>query len=76
MTLSIRVIPLGREKTLFTKPKNWSEIRTLLLAAEILSPATARADRTLKRTLYQREGVGEYWVVDLDARRVGAGEAG
>jgi Uma2 family endonuclease len=37
---------------------------------EILSPSTARRDRTVKRALYQRQGVAEYWIVDLDARQV------
>ena len=31
---------------------------------EILSPSTASNDRTLKRTLYERVGVKEYWIVD------------
>jgi len=48
----------------------WSEIRGLLLAVEVLSPSTARADRQVKRRLYQEERVGEYWIVDLDARVV------
>jgi len=48
----------------------WSEISGLLLAVEVLSPWTARADRLVKRRLYQRERVGEYWIVDLDARVV------
>ena len=52
------------------RPRAWSEIRSLLLAVEILSPSSARADRTVKRRLYQRAGVAEYWVVDLDARLV------
>jgi len=52
------------------RPRSWKEIRTLLLAVEVLSPSTARADRTIKRRLYQRAGVGEYWIVDLDARLV------
>ena len=39
-----------------------------LLVVEILSPSTARYDRTLKRRFYQRAGIPEYWVVDLDAR--------
>jgi Uma2 family endonuclease len=52
------------------RPRSWREIRTLLLAVEVLSPSTARADRTIKRRLYQRTGVGEYWIVDLDARLV------
>ncbi len=34
------------------------------LIVEILSPSTARYDRTLKRTLYARHGVGEYWLAD------------
>ena len=44
--------------------------RRLLLAIEVLSPSTARADRTVKRLLFQRTGVPEYWIVDLDARLV------
>jgi Uma2 family endonuclease len=38
-----------------------------LLTVEVLSPSTARADRLVKRRLFQRNAV-EYWVVDLDAR--------
>jgi Uma2 family endonuclease len=48
-------------------PRFWSPLGTLLLAVEILSPTTARVDRGRKRALYQREGVAEYWIVDLDA---------
>jgi Uma2 family endonuclease len=40
------------------------------LVIEVLSPRTARRDRTVKRQLYQRQGVAEYWVVDLDAKQV------
>jgi len=52
------------------RPRSWQEIRTLLLAVEVVSPSSARADRTVKRRLYQRTGVAEYWIVDLDARLV------
>ena len=52
------------------RPKRWSDIRHLLLAIEVLSPSTARADRTVKRRRYQRAGVPEYWIVDLEARLV------
>ena len=52
------------------RPRNWTEISTLLLAVEVLSPSTARYDRWTKRRLFQREGVPEYWIVDLDARVV------
>ena len=31
---------------------------------EILSPSTESNDRTLKRTLYERAGVKEYWILD------------
>ncbi len=40
------------------------------LVIEILSPSTARRDRTVKRHLYQRQGVPEYWIVDLDAKQI------
>ena len=42
------------------------------LVIEIASPGTRKRDETLKRRLYERTGVTEYWVVDpdLDAIRV------
>ncbi len=46
------------------------DLRRLVLAVEVSSPSTARADRYTKRHLYQSEGVSEYWVIDLDARFV------
>ena len=46
----------------------WRDITDLLLAAEVISPSTARWDRFDKRTAYQEKNVPEYWVVDLDAR--------
>jgi len=48
----------------------WSDVTSLLLVVEILSPRTARYDRLTKRRRYQRGGVPEYWIVDLDARVV------
>lgn len=53
-----------------TRPEDWSEVGVPILVVEVLSPSTARYDRTLKRKLYQRTGVPEYWIVDLDARLV------
>lgn len=41
-----------------------------VLIAEVLSPSTAKRDRGIKRELYQRVGVPEYWIVDLDARLI------
>jgi Uma2 family endonuclease len=52
------------------RPRSWAEAGPLLLAAEVVSPSSARADRHLKRLHYQRAGTAEYWVVDLDARLV------
>ncbi len=37
------------------------------LVVEVLSPATAERDRTIKLDLYARHGVKEYWIVDPDA---------
>jgi len=37
---------------------------------EVLSPSTAKRDRGIKRRFYQRAGIGEYWIVDLDSRVV------
>ncbi len=38
------------------------------LVIEILSPSTAKTDRTLKKELYRRSGVPEYWIVDQRER--------
>ena len=51
-------------------PAQWADFKRLRLAVEVLSPGTARFDRTVKRPFYQRVGVPEYWIVDLDARLV------
>lgn len=52
------------------KPRAWAEVKSLLLAVEVLSPSTAQADRHRKRVIYQSERVPEYWIVDADARLV------
>ena len=51
-------------------PVPWSEMGVPVLAVEVLSPGTAARDRGAKRRIYQAAGVGEYWVVDPDARLV------
>ena len=40
------------------------------LVIEILSPSTAARDRTVKRNLYAKHAVKEYWQVDTDAKTV------
>ena len=40
------------------------------LVVEILSPSTARFDRTKKRSLYAFSGVKEYWLVDQGRRQI------
>jgi Uma2 family endonuclease len=51
-------------------PARWEAFGIPLLVVEILSPGSAHADRIVKRRRYQRAGVPEYWVVDLDAKAV------
>src|SRR6266487_2390651 len=44
------VVPLEEARL-----QEWSQIRHLLLAVEIVSPSSARADRFTKRRLYQEQ---------------------
>lgn len=59
------VVRLDEARTL-----DWARLKTLLLAIEVLSPSSVRADRFTKRRLYQEVGVPLYWVVDADQRVV------
>lgn len=38
------------------------------LVVEILSPRTARRDRSEKYDLYEKHGVKEYWIIDIEGR--------
>ena len=42
------------------------------LIIEILSPATALKDKTIKFNVYQEAGVREYWIVDPEGKTVSA----
>ena len=52
------------------RPEYPYELHDLLLAVEIVSPSNPRLDYQVKRDLYLRERVGEYWVVNPDALNV------
>ena len=52
------------------KPTEWKDIKSLLLAVEIVSPSSVRRDRGKKRVLYQRFNVAEYWIVEPVARLI------
>jgi Uma2 family endonuclease len=49
---------------------DWAAAGIPRLVIEVLSPSTARFDRVTKRRRYQRSGIPDYWIVDLDARLV------
>ena len=40
------------------------------LVVEILSPSTSKRDEGLKKQLYEKSGVPEYWIVDPDEKAV------
>ncbi len=44
--------------------REWSDVKTLRLVVEVLSPPTERNDRFQKRRLYQERGVNTLWLVD------------
>jgi Uma2 family endonuclease len=50
--------------------RTWKTFQNLRLVIEVLSPASARGDRVVKRAAYQENGVETYWVVDADKRFV------
>jgi Uma2 family endonuclease len=51
------------------RSKDWSDVQTLHLVVEILSPSSLRADRFTKRRLYQEQGIAPYWVIDIENRQ-------
>lgn len=61
------VVPAGQ---ISAGSRDWRELTSLHLAVEVLSDGSHRHDRVRKRRYYQRNGVPEYWIVDLDSRLV------
>ena len=52
------------------RPNYPYELRDLLLAVEVGSPSNPLLDYQVKRDLYLREGVREYWIINPDARNL------
>lgn len=50
--------------------REWSQIAHLLLVVEVVSPRTAKRDRTIKRDYYLSRRIPEYWIVDNTARAI------
>jgi Uma2 family endonuclease len=46
------------------------DLSDLLLAVEVQSPSNPRLDYQVKRELYLKSGVAEYWVVNAEARNI------
>ena len=59
---------ISNERTEIITPDNVQGAPDLVV--EILSPATAERDRTLKLDLYLKHGVQEYWLVDPEAKTI------
>lgn len=59
------VVPRG-----FSPLAAWTDLPRPLLVVEVTSPASADADRGVKRRRYLEAGIPEYWVVDPDRRHV------
>jgi Uma2 family endonuclease len=80
--IAVRLFPRldGKDKTVFEPDvvviKDMSIVEENGIAGvpdmlvEVLSPASALYDRTVKFNFYERAGVGEYWIVDLDQKTV------
>lgn len=52
------------------RPSYPYDLHDVLLAVEVVSPSNPSLDYQVKRGLYLREGVGEYWVFNPDALNV------
>ena len=54
----------------YLRSGEWTDVTTLFLVVEVISPSTAHTDRTRKRPTYQAHGIPQYWIVDGDQRHV------
>jgi Uma2 family endonuclease len=51
-------------------PAEWIDMPNPELVVEIPSPGTEERDRGIKRDIYQKAGIPEYWIVDIDSQLV------
>jgi Uma2 family endonuclease len=61
------IVPVGNEPPEWGEG-GWSDVGSLLLAVEIISPSSICTDRITKRDYYLDVGVPDYFIVDVDAR--------
>jgi Uma2 family endonuclease len=54
----------------FKQTWRWADIKSRHLVIEIGSPSSAKSDPGIKRHLYQKRLIPEYWVVDVDQQQV------
>ncbi len=52
------------------RPRRWDEAGLPILVVEVISPSSRSRDRIVKRPRYQRAGIAEYWIVDIESRLV------
>lgn len=62
------ILFISKERSHIITEKNIQGAPDLII--EILSPATAERDKGLKRKLYAKYGVKEYWIADPENKRV------
>lgn len=67
-TVQPDILFIDKERSNIIVPKNVQGAPDFVI--EILSPGNAARDQVLKRRLYEKSGVREYWIVDPDSRSV------
>ncbi|MDQ3693115.1 MAG: Uma2 family endonuclease [Chloroflexota bacterium] len=67
-TIEPDILYIGRDRRQIISTKVVEGAPDLVM--EILSPDTRKRDLTVKKALYERSGVGEYWIIDPTKREV------
>ncbi len=58
------------DSTMVQRTRLWTDVTTIHLVIEVISPSTVRVDRGAKRQLYQEREIPRYWIVDGAKRHV------